>query len=100
MVAVVAGCRNRLVGTRWANFCLCCTKQCNMHVMAAIASCRNCLVGTGWAKSCLGCTNMVRNSCSYLVGASFLAVKAVWAQNKCSLAENADYCKLIDEKGW
>ena len=58
---------------------------------------RNALVGTGWANSCLGFTNVVRKCYSHLVGASFLVVKGVWAQNGCLLAVNADYCKFANE---
>ena len=55
------------------------------------------VVGTGWANSCLGCTNVVRKRYSQLVGASFLVVEAVWAQNGPLLTETADYCKFVNE---
>ena len=29
-----------------------------------------------------------------------MPVKAVWAQNGCLLAENADYCKFVNEWVW
>ena len=48
--------------------------------MGVVVGCINGLAGTGWANSCLGCTNLVRESYTHLVGASFLAAKLVWAQ--------------------
>ena len=40
----------------------------------------------------------VARQCYYhLLGASFLSVKVVWAQNRCFLAENTDYCKSVNE---
>ena len=45
-----------------------------------VVGCINGLAGTGWANSCLVCTNVVRESFTHLVGASFLAAKLVWAQ--------------------
>ena len=90
MVAVVAVCRNALVGTGWSNSCLVCTNRvrkhyshlvrssnttlmhlvgsllrraCHPHVhvmVAVVIVCRNALVGTGWSNSCLVCTNRFR----------------------------------------
>ena len=64
--------------------------QGDMHMVAVVAVCRNTLVGTVWSNSCHICTNRLRKHCSHLLGTSFLAVKAVLAENGCLLAENAD----------
>ena len=51
------------------------------------------LVGAGHSNFCLGCTiglAKLRKCYSHLIGASFLAVKAIWVLNGCLLAENAD----------
>ena len=64
--------------------------QGDLHMPAVVAVCRNALVGPRWSNSCLVCTNRLRKHCSYLVGSSFLAVKAFSALNGCLLAENAD----------
>ena len=65
-----------------------------MHV---VADCRN----AEWANSCLGCTNVVRKHYSQLVGASFPVVQAVWVQNGCLLADNADYPPVtIETSKW
>ena len=100
MVAVVAVCRNALVGTGWSNSCLVCTNRlrkhyshlvrssnttlmhlvgsllrraCHPHVhvmVAVVIVCRNALVGTGWSNSCLVCTNRLRKHYYHLVGSS------------------------------
>ena len=51
-----------------------------MTLVGVVVGCRDGLVGTGWANSCLRCTNVVRESYTHLVGASFLVVELVWAQ--------------------
>ena len=63
-----------------------------MHLVTVMAGCRNGLVGTGLVNCCFGLKNVARKHYSHLVGPSFLAVKEVWAQNRCLLAEKADYC--------
>ena len=68
-----------------------------MHMVAVATGFRNGLVGTWWANSCHGHTNVVRQCYYHLLGASFLSVKVVWAQNRCFLAENTDYCKSVNE---
>ena len=54
--------------------------QDGIYIVGVVVGCRNSLVGTVWANSCLHCTNVVKESFTHLVGASFLAVKFVWAQ--------------------
>ena len=54
--------------------------QDDIYIVGIVVGCRNGLVGTGWANSYLRCKNVVRESYTHLVGASFLAVKLVWAQ--------------------
>ena len=68
--------------------------QGDMHMVAVVAGYRNSFVGADWGNSYLGCTNVIRKHYCCLVGALFLAVKAVWDQNGCWLAESADYCKI------
>ena len=52
--------------------------------------------GLGWCRAlqfCLGYTiglTKLRKCYSHLIGASILAVKAIWVLNGCLLAENAD----------
>ena len=67
------------------------------YLVGVVVGYRNNLAGTGRANSCLCYTNVVRESYTHLVGASFLAVKLVWAHKWCLVAENADYCKFVNE---
>ena len=39
----------------------------------------------------------LRKCYSHCVGVSFLVEKAVWVLNRCLLAEDTDYCMLINE---
>ena len=52
--------------------------QDGIYIVGVVVGCINGLVG--WANFCFRCTNVVRESYTHLVRASFLAVKLVWAQ--------------------
>jgi len=58
--------------------------QSDMHMVAVVVGCTNALVGTGWSNFFPWSHNWVTklSKCySHLVGASFLAVKAIWVLN-------------------
>ena len=67
--------------------------QSDTRVVAVVAGSTNGFVGTEWASSCL--TNVVRKYCSHLVGALFLAVKIVWNQGRCLLAQMVTIASLL-----
>ena len=74
--------------------------QGEVHMVAVVDGCRNAMDGTGWSNPCVGYTNGLRKRYYYFAGASFLAVKAIWALNGCLLAKNADQCKFVNEWAW
>ena len=60
----------------------------HMHMVEVVVG----LVCAGHSNFCLGCTiglAKLRKCYSHLIGASFLAVKAIWGGG-CLLAKNAD----------
>ena len=52
------------------------------------------------ANCCPGCMDRLRKHYSHLLGGSFLAWKAAWAQSGCLTTESADYCMLVNERAW